>query len=303
MTDFRKPNLFLVGAAKSGTTAMSDYLDQHPDIHMGPKEMHYFTPDLLPETSPALVWENYITPYKNIGDEKIIGDASVFYLYSNVAAGLIHEFNPDARILIHLRNPLDVMESHHSQVMFEGGEPIKDFEEAVRAEPERLQGRNLPENFAWKKTLCYRDFVSFSEQVKRFQDVFPREQIRVNIFDDFKKDTMGEYRRTLEFLGTDADFEPNIEVVNANKVMRSETAMKLFVRNPPPWLSIPAKALFPLSLRNKIKSKIKRANTKFTPRPPVRPELRQELARDLMPDVERLSELLDRDLTHWCRVG
>lgn len=296
-----RPNLFIVGAPKSGTTAMNEYLRQHPEIFMASKEPHYFARDLLPAAHKSLTKEYYEALFLDVRDETVIGDASVFYLFSKVAADLIHEFDPKAKIIIHLRNPVDFIASHHSQVVYEGGEPIEDLEEALRVEPLRKQGLNLPEDFDWKYTLLYRDIASFSGQVMRYLDRFGRDSVHFVVFDDFQADTGAEYRKILEFLGVDPSFRVNFDVVNPNKRMRSKFLMDFAVRNPPRWASVASKLMFPLEARNAIKRAVKRLNTKYEPRRPVSVELRNSLKRDFLPEVERLSEILDRDLTGWCR--
>jgi len=292
----RKPNIFFVGAAKSGTTALTSYLDQHPDI-FAVKEPHYFGRDLVRPNFKLPTLEEYESIFAEAADTAILCDASVFYLYSKTAAQEIKDYNPDARIIIQLRNPLDVLPSHHSQVVFEGGEPITDFEEALAAEKDRREGRRMPD-FQWALTLLYMDFVRFSEQAERYLNVFGPENVLIHLYDDFRRDTLGIYRKTLEFIGVDPTFVPEISVVNANKVMRSPKLMRM-VREPAPWISVPARMLIPLRLRDIIKDKVRRANTKFVPRDRMTPELKAKLRAELRPEIDRLGALLGRDLSHW----
>jgi len=294
-----KPNFFIVGAAKSGTTAMDTYLRRHPDVFMAAKEPHYFADDLLEADNPALNRERYESLFDGVGSEKIMGESSVFYLYSKTAAERIKAFNPDAKILIHIRNPVDVIPSHHSQVMYVGGEVISDLRDALAAETDRARGLNLPENFEWKKTLLYLDFVSFSEQINRFQKCFAPEQIKFNIFDDLKKDTRQTFRDTCRFLEIDPDIDVGFEVINANERMRNRWVMDFFVRNPSPWISAVAKTLLPLSVRDKIKKKIKNLNTSKEKRASVPDDIVRDLKDKLRPEIDKLSGLLGRDLSHW----
>jgi hypothetical protein len=296
----RSPNFFIVGAPKSGTTAMDAYLERHPDIFMAEKEPHYFARDLLDQGDALLDKERYMRRFEPASDQKVIGESSVFYLYSKVAASLIHESDPNAKILIHLRDPVDFVASHHSQLVFVGGEPIKDLREALDAEPARRIGENLPREFRWYRTLLYTDIARFSDQVARFIDTFGRDRILINLYDDFRQDTAAVYRRTLEFLEVDSAFEPTFEVVNANKRMRSKLLMDVAVRNPPNWLSAVSRIVSP-DTRRAIKNRIDRFNTKYEPREPMPKDVRQRLCDALRPDVERLGVLIDRDLGHWCR--
>lgn len=294
----RKPNFFFVGAAKSGTTALSDYLGQHPDIFMAAKEPHYFADDLQAPRDPEGKLQRYARFFEKAGSEKIVGDASVFYLYSETAAKKIFEYDPGAKILIQIRNPIEVLPSHYSQLVFVGGESAGSFEEALDLEAERAEGRNVPD-FIFQKTSLYSRFVLFTEQIERYLDVFPQDQVQINLFDDFKSDTMSVYRRTLEFLEVDPEFVPEIEVVNANKTMRSKWVMDTFVRNPPNWVSTTANILFPPGVRDRIKNAIKRVNTNYHARQPLDAPLRLRLARETQPEIDRLGRLLGRDLRHW----
>ena len=297
----RKPNFFIVGAAKSGTTAMDEYLDQHPDIYMAAKEPHHFASDIMKPDDPRRSPDWYAALFKGARDEKVIGESSVFYLLSQVAAERIKEFNPDARILIHVRNPIDVIPSHHSQLVYEGREPVKDLRQALALEPQRKQGQKNPKKAApIHGLLFYRDFVRFADQIARFFDAFGRERVRVIVYEDFVKDTAGEYRKTLEFLEVDPGFAPEFRVINANKSMRSEFLMNLVVRDPPPLIGRISRALFPLDARYAIKARIKELNTRYHRREPLDPETSRQLKSELRPEVERLSALLGRDLTHWC---
>ena len=128
----RTPDFFIVGAPKCGTTAMYEWLQAHPDVFVPVKEIHYFGRDLAhrrPEVSAA----RYAELYEGVG-ERIAGDVAVWYLLSESAAEEIHALNPDARIIIMLRRPAEMLHSLHSQLVYSGDEDIEDFEEALAAD-------------------------------------------------------------------------------------------------------------------------------------------------------------------------
>ena len=136
----KKPNFFIVGAPKCGTTSMNAYLKQHPDIFVPErKELHYFGSDLAFQRDSFLE-EAYSKHFENWEDQKVGGEASAWYLYSERAAEEIHQFNSDAKIIIMLRNPADMVHAHHSQAMYVGGESITNFDEALDAEEGRRNG-------------------------------------------------------------------------------------------------------------------------------------------------------------------
>jgi len=133
----RKPDFFIVGAPKCGTTALYRFLSQHPEIFLPKvKEVHFFGSDLyLPGYVPDT--EKYLRLFANARDETRVGEASVWYLYSKVSAAEIKHFAPEASILIMLRNPVDMIHSLHSQLQYVGVERIKGFESAFMERPTR----------------------------------------------------------------------------------------------------------------------------------------------------------------------
>ncbi|MCW6034870.1 sulfotransferase domain-containing protein [Spirulina subsalsa FACHB-351] len=311
-TPTQKPNFFIVGAPKCGTTAMHSYLEQHPEIFMlnipdspdnlagGKREIHFFGSDLN-FSRPTL--EEYLSYFNETKDEKIRGESSVFYLYFKRAAQEIKQFNAEAKILIMLRNPLEMMYSWHSQLVFWGDENIADFATALKAEATRQKGMGIPEKrdhpvecFFYSKIACY------TEQVKRYLDIFGRENVEIIIFDDFKQDTLAVYRKTLQFLGCRDDFAADFKVVNANRQVRN-IAVQQFLRRPPKSLRSVVRFLIPSRIRKSLRGSLEQYNVEQKSRSPLNPELKERLQREFRPEIEQLSELLHRDLSHWVGVG
>ncbi len=190
--NLKKPNLFIVGAPRCGTTTLWSHLKEHPEIFMSrEKELYFFDSDLWarPEWAPTL--EQYLDNFASAGDrQKVIGEATPSYLRSKRAPSEIKSFSPDARIIIMLRNPLDVMYSLHAQALRYGTEPIRSFELALEADKKR-EGREL---------VGYWNFTDFPDQVKRYFNLFGRERVRIIIFDDLQKDLSAVCQGTLHFL-------------------------------------------------------------------------------------------------------
>ncbi len=298
----RKPDFFIVGAAKCGTTAMNDYLGQHPEIFVPElKEIHYFGKDLdmrLARERDTL--EDYIARFEGGEGAKRAGEASVWYIYSRTAAQEIKDFEPDARIIIMLRDPVEFMYSQHSQAMHNalGDEDILDFAEALAAEEDRFHGRRpVPPQTTMPDQVYYRRIARFTEQVQRYYDSFPRERVHVIVFDDFKADNLGTVQGTYRFLGVDPSFVPETPVINPNKTYRSWTMRKIQQRIP-----ARAKDLVPSALRQKASDAIYALNRTYQPRQPMDPALRAELRREFAPEVAALGALIGRDLSHWSKV-
>lgn len=289
----RKPNFFIVGAPKCGTTAMNDYLAKHPDIFIPEiKEVHFFGRD-LEITKGALRDEAaYLELFDGV-NEPVAGEASVWYLYSRTAAKEIHAFNPDAKIIVMLRNPPDMLYSQHSQFLYNGNEDIEDFREALAAEPERKAGRRIPASAHLVDGLFYSETVKYAEQLGRYFDTFGRENVHVILYDDFRADLGGTYRGVLKFLGVREDFTPEFAVINPNKRARSKF-LRDFVQEPPESIKRLSRVFFPRSLRQRVMKGLDRANIRYEARQPLDPELRRELEHRFAPEVEKLEALLGR---------
>lgn len=296
-----RPDLFIVGGPKCGTTSLYHYLRQHPDVYMSPrKEPHYFCPDLF---SPRYVHdeESYLALFSGAGSRRRVGEASVYYLYSRDAARAIRMFAPDSRIIIMVRNPVDVIYSLHSQRLYSGHEDIRDFADALAAEADRRQGRRLPPDPYPIPCLFYREIGKFAAQVERYVAVFPRGQVHVIVFDDFVADTPGAFARVCEFLDVDPRFRPEFTVANPNKTVRS-VRVRSWLRFSPMAKGL-ARAVLPRPMRQSVAEKLLELNRRQEPRKPMPPALRRQLADEFAPDVAALGALLGRDLTHWTRAG
>jgi sulfotransferase family protein len=277
------PNLFIVGAPKSGTTALASYLNQHPAVFVADK----------------ISYRAYLEWFRRHGDCRYRADRSVFYLYSSAAAAEIHDFDPSARIIILLRNPVDQMHSQHGEMLFQGDEDIRDFGQAVAAETDRRDGRRIPAGCRKHFALLYRDIARYCAQVERYLSIFGLGGVCVVLYDDLVADSVGTYRRVLDFLEVDPTHVPTFDVVNANKVIRSARAREL-LRHTPSTLRRVGRMVVPNQYaRAALRRRLHGLNTERRPRPPVAPALRLALQREFEPDIHRLEQLLGRDLTAW----
>lgn len=297
----RRPNLFIVGAPKCGTSSLHNYLGQHPEVFMTQttKEPAFFCPELrVNEYRRPRSEEAYLKLFADARDEKWLGESTTWHLYSTQAAARIKQFDPKAKIIIMLRSPVEAMYSLHGQFIFSCNEDILDFSVALEAEHDRSEGRRIPATSTSPDGLQYTKVFTYSEQVRRYFDVFGREQVRVILFDDFIKDTPGAYRKTLEFLGVDPTFQATLEVVNAAKPVALGINRFLAHR---PRLRSAIHCLVPASVQRKVIDTLpKFAKTIDRPNK-IDPELKRRLQPMFREDVQRLGELLGRDLSHWCK--
>lgn len=298
----KKPNFFIVGAPRTGTTAMWEYLRRHPDIFMPTvKEPHFFGSDLQ-LTVPRCTEKQYIQYFKLATTQKRLGEASTLYLYSKKAPYEIKNYCSDALIIAMLRNPVDMMYSLHGEGLYVGREDIKDFETALQVEPERHKGRKIPKVPKFIDALFYRAIADYTNQIDRYFKVFGRENVMVIIFDDFKKNVAAVYQDILGFLGVAKTYTPDFKIINASKKVRIKY-IRNFIRRASgiPLLRSSVHLLTPALVRRKALKMIGRYNTYYTPRASMEEELRRKLQAEFSGKVEQLSKLLGRDLTYWCK--
>ena len=221
----KNPNLFIVGAPKSGTTFLYHYLKQHPDIYFPNfKEPHFFGSDLIRRNGAYnLSLDEYQDLFKT--DKKIIGEASTFYIFSKDAPEEIYNFNPKAKIIIMLRDLVDLVHSLHSQFVFSGDEVIEDFTQALELEDSRLSGKSIPNQTTVVNKLFYTsNILSLPRSIQSFIRYFGRENIKFIDLDDIKKNPKKVYSETLEFLNVDSNINTDdFKVINKNKTYKSKT--------------------------------------------------------------------------------
>ncbi len=232
-----KPNLFIVGAPKCGTTAWYRYLGAHPDIFFPEeKEPHYFALD-LPGFRRITSEPDYLDMFSEAGDATIAGEASVFYMCSNVAAEQIHRFNPQAKVLIFLRDQEHCIPSLHQQLLFTFADTMQDFADAWRQSGRRPKD-SIPSTNQDEKILDYKAMGRFREQVARFARLFPRENIRIIRFDDWVNDPRSTYVEILDFLGVSDDGRMEFPRVNEARFHQLR-GLGRFLQHPPAWVEIP----------------------------------------------------------------
>jgi len=269
---------------------------QHPEVFMAkPWEIHYFGRDLDYWWWEKMTEDDYLRLFSEAADEKRIGDRSCSYLVSARAAEEIKAFAPDARIIINLRNPIEMLHALHRQLFYNGVEFIEDFEEALANEEDRVPHHETPRPGASLfNGRDYMEMTNYATQVQRYFDIFGRENVHIIIFDDFKKDSAAAYRAVVRFLEIDESFEPEFEIVNSSKRLRSQKMM-----HPPILARRFARSLMPKPLRKIIKKNMDRINVVHEARKPLNPELLRRLRTRCAPQIEQLGNMIDRDLSHW----
>jgi Sulfotransferase domain len=298
----RKPNFFIVGAPKCGTTALYEYLRSHPNIFMAAiKEPHFFAQDLggYPRIKTP---EDYTALFAGAtADHLRVGEASVYYLRSTTAIGNIHQFNPEAKLIAMFRNPVDMVYALHSQLLFVGEEVVGDFERAWRLQERRSKGLDLPPNSRGAFLLQYEQFGRFGTQVQRLLSIFQANQVKLILHDDLAADVGKVYDEVIAFLEIPHDGRTSFPRINESKRTRLEW-LRTLSRKPPPMLRTAVRRLKRAvggSGITAVANKLVELNTIREPRAPLSPELRRELVETFREEVLLLSRLMNRDLSHW----
>lgn len=288
-----KPNFFIVGFGRSGSTSLYKYLRDHPEIYMSPvKEPKFFCSDMIEgsKTSGVKTLPEYLALFELAANEKVLGEASTMYILSDIAAREIHEFNPDSKIVILLRHPVDFLQSWHSLGVRDGYESEPDLLKALDLEDERTRVGGSADHGA-EISYRYRHVIkSAPQRVQRWYDTFGRDRVKLIVFDDLSKKTEATYRDLLAFLDVDTETLPDFKVHNSAKAFgKSRSGWLRELRR---WLP---KRTFGL---RKI---LKALDTTQVQRGVLPPETRQALVDEFTPVIKELERIVRRDLSEWYR--
>jgi len=217
----KKPNFFIVGAAKAGTTSLYHYLNSRSEVYMSPvKEPHYFSKDIryknfneeyrkstfininnylknenLEQEHITFIEdeEDYLELFREANTEKLLGEISNGYLYSEVAAKEIYKFNKKAKIIIILRNPIDRAFSYW--LMDLRGKDVcrRSFIEAI-VEDQRVVEKG------WGKSHLYVELGLYYDQIMRYMNIFPEEQLLILLYDDMVENQNKFYQQICQFI-------------------------------------------------------------------------------------------------------
>jgi len=293
MSDHR-PNFFIIGAPKCGTTSLAKWLSDHPQVYMSPvKEPHYFNRDHHYRNIPEE--DAYVRLFDGVTDaHRAVGEASVFYLFSDVAVPEIEAAVSGARYIVMIRNPVEMAHSLHEQQLVAGNEHIEDFETAWEKSDRRLQRKDVTFWCREPKLLAYTEVCKLGKQIERLYETVPEERVHVIVFDDLEENASREYQKTLQFLNLDKYNRTDFSAHNTAKERTSQ-----WLRRVVKGVNAVKQSLGLYRLGTGIMDQLDKLNTNYRSRPPLSPRVRQDVARYFEDDVRRLSGVLDRDLTHW----
>jgi len=293
----KEPNFFIVGAPKCGTTALYEYLRTHPNIFLPDlKSPHFFGDDLSALCGHRSL-EEYLQIFAGAGERHLaVGEASVFYLYSQSAMGRILEFAPGAKLIAMIRNPVEMVPALHNELLFELCEDERDLEAAWRLQDERAAGSRIPPRCPTPQMLQYRQVAALGSQLERALEIVPRERLLIILQDEMARDTPRVYEEVLRFLEVPSDGRTSFDRRNQRKTARFgwlQNALYLY------RVPLPLRVLGRRFGLHHIHRRLIEMNSVGRKRPSLSEAFRSELIEVFRGEIHKLETLLDRDLSYW----
>jgi len=291
------PTFLLIGAGKSGTTSIYNHLRQHPDVYMPRiKEPLFFAfegqrvnfcgpGDAEINARAVTTLQRYQDLFHEGVGRAALGEASVAYLYYPSAAERISRLLPDAKLIVVLRCPADRAYANYLHALRLGREPLGSFADALDAEPARIAA-------GWSHFYHYASKGWYYRQLSHWLKLFPREQILFNLYDDLEQNPAELMRRIFSFIGVDPDHPISTE--KKFNVSGQPTGIRIrnFVQRGSPMAQI----VLPKQMRATLKNAILKCSLRQGYMPSA---VRKELMNTYAPDISKLADLIERDLSGW----
>jgi hypothetical protein len=297
------PNFLIIGAAKSGTTSLYTWLNQHPQVYMTPtKETNFFAFEgeklQYPKGTICEIYlsscrtnlESYQEQFQGVSTEIAIGESSPSYLYYPKAAERIKYYIPDIKLIAILRNPVERAYSqflHHARENFES---CLDFNEALQHEQDRIRDQ-------WWWGYFYLDSGFYYPQLRRYMDLFKKEQIRVYLYEDLRDKGDDLLRDIFNFIGVNDNFSPDTSAkYNVTGIPKNRLLHHFLSK--PNFLKSAVKGIIPQEVGSRITTKLRNSNLV---KPQFPEDVRAKLIKSYEQDILALQDLIERDLAAWLK--
>lgn len=293
----KTPTFLIIGAGKSGTTSLNWYLSQHPQVFMCPKrEPDFFAYEGADAPGAVTSWDEYLALFRDAGSARAIGDTSPSYLHVAGTAERIRHYLPEVRLVAILRHPVERLYSRYMQLVRQDDAPDVPFEAAVDPDSIWWQREDLvPEGF-------------YARHLRPYFDAFPREAIRIYLYEEYAEDPEAVFSDICRFVGVDADFRPDLSTrLHQSGQLRSRFLNELIGSNG--TLKRTLSEHFPgayerLRHMPALVQRLNRFRSLNVRKPPLDAALRERLARAIYAeDIRALEAMLGRDLEGWLGAG
>lgn len=292
------PNCIIIGAPRSGTTSLYNYLQQHPQVLMSPlKETRFFAYEgqAVDYQGPADAYaynrdtvtdpEAYRQLFAGRAPGQVTGEASPVYLYRGErAAERIQHHVPDAKLVVIFRNPVERAYSDFLNMVRLGWEPLRDFSRALAEEEERIAAH-------WSPYYHYRAKGFYAQQLQPYLDRFDRAQMRFYLHEELREDAASLMEDLFTFVGVDHRMSVDTTTRHNRSGLPRNAALHRLLTHPVTERVMrgPLRAM---------RTTLRDWNTD-PDKPPMSPSVRAELKDTYRDDIQRLQDILDRDLSHW----
>lgn len=292
------PNTILIGAPRCGTTSVHAHLASHPDVFASTtKEPQFFSSEAQelrldgPDDRKVLSHlvtrlEDYERLFEGASGQRVIVEASTTYIYFEGTAQAIRTRIPQCKIVAILRDPVARAYSDFLRQRRNGHEPLDDFGEALRQEPHRIEA-------GWAYRWHYRSRSLYHDRLKEYFDEFPKDAIRVFLFEELN-DPDRFITELSAFLDVEARVDIGLGQLNPGGEPRSRMLHQtMFAMNP---AGVALGRLIPHSALRRGRQAVLAKNLRV---PDLDPDLAARLRASFRTDIERVQDLIDRDLRDW----
>jgi hypothetical protein len=291
-----KPNFFIIGAPKCGTTSLASWLAEHPNVFMSPvKEPNFFNTDMKKHRN--FTHKEYNQLFANAESHHFrVGEASSNYLYSKDAVPNILDYvdnSSDVKFIVSIRNPIDMAVSWHGEMLRSGHEVVKNFSKAWHLQEKRAEGKSLP-TFSEQASLLYGPICQLGTQLERVLHLVDNEKVHIVVLDDLKADAMLEYEKILDFLGLTNDGRKQFLVYNEARSLHPWAARFTLVVN---WV----KGRFHIRRGFGLNKSVNRRLFQPGGKALISSEMHEELRKYFKNDIAILGKILDRDFSNWLK--
>jgi hypothetical protein len=300
------PDFLIIGAGKSGTTSLDNYLKQHPDLYISAKkEPNFFgyelnspedfagSPEINHYNNSVTNIDDYLKLFEPANEGQLKGETSNTYMYHDKAAERIKHYNPEMKMLAVLRQPAERLYSRYLHLAREDRLPTPDFEDCLDKE-----------TIWWERNDLVKEGF-YGKHLSKFYNLFRADQIKVILYDEMRANPDQVLKSIFQFIGVSDHVEVDFSVeYNKSGFIKNKKVDALIGQNSRPKEFI--KKIVPKSLFEKFKNqqfvqkRLNDARAKNLARPKLSQELKSQITENIYKeDILKLSQLINKDLTHW----